>query len=181
MSHDRSYNTNIESTAPDRISGNDSQAGLSHHANMPRRRSTPPGELSHRWYLAEWAQELGKKQADAQRELGWSKASASNLWNGRQRYTQDLVDAAAAWLNIEPFELLMPPNRASALREIQSYAVTIAEKGLAYQHAPATGSSPKDKKGHQGGGRGNGEGTRGPSGAARGPGAAPAATKEKAA
>ncbi|GGL48192.1 hypothetical protein GCM10010983_51940 [Caulobacter rhizosphaerae] len=87
---------------------------------------TPPTELSHRWYLAEWAKAVGKIQADAQRELGWPKATASDLWRGRQRYNQELVDQVSNWLNVRPYELLLPPNEALALRDMRKSAQQIA-------------------------------------------------------
>lgn len=100
---------------------------------MPRKRSTPPAQLGHQWYLREWAETLGKIQADAQRELGWSKASASDLWNGSQRYTQDLIDEVAVWFQIRPYELLMHPADAMALRQVRESAARIAT----IQGAPA--------------------------------------------
>lgn len=93
---------------------------------MPRKRSSAPKELSHRWYLAEWATHHGKKQADAQRELGWAKSTASELWNGQQRYTQHLVDEVARWFGIQPYEVLLPPEEAIALRNIRQSAEVIA-------------------------------------------------------
>lgn len=94
---------------------------------MPRKRSTPPSELGHSWYLAEWADHFGRKQADAQRDLGWSRSTTSDLWNGKQRYTQDYVDIAAQWLGIEPFEILLAPRDAIALRSLRRYAQEIAQ------------------------------------------------------
>jgi plasmid maintenance system antidote protein VapI len=93
---------------------------------MARKRSTPPRQLSHHWYLAEWAEVLEKSQADAVRELGWAKATASALWNGKQRYTQDLVDEVSAWFNIRPYELLMHPAEAMSLRQVRESAARIA-------------------------------------------------------
>lgn len=69
---------------------------------------------------------LGKSQADAQRDLGWAKASASTLWNGKQRYTQDLVDEVSTWFHIRPYELLMHPADAMALRQLRETAAKIA-------------------------------------------------------
>lgn len=92
---------------------------------MKRARSTPPQQLGHRWYFAEWVTEVGKRQADVQRELGWPKATVSELWNNKQRYTQDYIDAAARWLEIAPFELLMHPKEAKALRQLRKAAYAI--------------------------------------------------------
>jgi transcriptional regulator with XRE-family HTH domain len=116
---------------------------------MARKRSTPPHLLGHRWHLAEWARLRGKRQADAQRDLGWSKATASELWNGNQRYTQDLVDQVAGWLKIQPFELLMPPSEAEALRQVREAAYAIAaEHGVDFAPAPpAVGARRTGTKG----------------------------------
>jgi hypothetical protein len=92
---------------------------------MARKRSTPPRQLSHRWYLAEWAKMYDKSQADAQRALGWSKASASTLFRNKQRYTQDLIDEAADWLQVRPYELLLPPDVAMAIRRVREDAARI--------------------------------------------------------
>jgi hypothetical protein len=93
---------------------------------MARKRSTPPRQLSHHWYLREWAEVLEKTQADAQRDLGWAKATASDLWTGKQRYTQDYVDEVAAWFHIRPYELLMPPADAIAIRQMREAVATLA-------------------------------------------------------
>lgn len=93
---------------------------------MSRRTSTPPRRLTHHWYLSEWAAQAGKSQADAVRELGWNKSTASFLFNGKQRYTQDLVDEVAVWLNVRPFELLLPVEIAMGLRQLRSSALQIA-------------------------------------------------------
>ena len=65
---------------------------------MAKKKSTPPRQLSHHWYLAEWAERLKVRQVDATKALGWSKAQASDLFTGKQRYTQDLIDEVSAWL-----------------------------------------------------------------------------------
>ena len=78
------------------------------------------------WHLQAWMREKGKIQADLVRELGWDKAKASFLWNGKQPYRKDLVNQVAEWLDIEPFELLMPPSEAKALRQLRETALAIA-------------------------------------------------------
>jgi transcriptional regulator with XRE-family HTH domain len=93
---------------------------------MPKRASTPASELSHRWYFADWAIHLGRRMADAERELGWSRSTASGLWNGTQRYTQERVDEAARWLGLQPYELLMPPPEALQLQRLRDTAYAIA-------------------------------------------------------
>lgn len=56
------------------------------------------------------------------KQLSWSKSQASDLFNGKQRYTQDLIDEVAAWLQLAPYELLMPPEEAMAIRAMRNSA-----------------------------------------------------------
>lgn len=108
------------------MGGNDARSRISQTANMARKRVAPPAQLSHSWYLREWAKVLGKRQADAIRELGWSKSQASYLWTGRQPYTQARVDEVAIWFQIRPHELLMHPADAMAVRQVRESAARIA-------------------------------------------------------
>lgn len=94
---------------------------------MARKVSKPPRSLSHHWYLAEWAERLGVRQKDAITHLDWSKAQASDLFTGKQRYTQDLVDQVAAWLQLQPYELLMPPADALAIRAMRDSAARLVD------------------------------------------------------
>ena len=103
---------------------------------MPRRLSTPPRKLTHHWYLAEWAAQADKTQADAVRELGWNKSTASHLWNGHQRYTQDLIEEVATWLHVKPFELLLPVDVAMGIRQMRSSALTLAASSSIAQSDP---------------------------------------------
>lgn len=93
------------------------------------RRGIPKGPV--RWYLREWMDACGLEGRGAQARMmeltGWSRASMSQLYNGTQDYSPKIVDEAATALKIEPFELLMPPERAMALRRIQIDAREIAE------------------------------------------------------
>lgn len=126
MRGDSSVLPNVSSSKNVRSYGNDRTVQGSQNAIMSvRRRSTPPENLGHHWFLSDWAKLRAKRQADAQRDLHWSKATASALWNGKQRYTQDLVDQVANWLEIEPFEVLMRPDEAIALRRLRETAAQI--------------------------------------------------------
>jgi len=80
----------------------------------------------HDWYLAEWLETLRLKQADLSRLTDWDKRKVSHLVSGKQPYRRDEVNEAAFALNIQPFELLMPPERAMALRKVYSSSLTIA-------------------------------------------------------
>lgn len=78
------------------------------------------------WHLQAWAKECGKKQSDLVAELDWHKNAAFRIWHGKQPYRRDTVNAVAAWLGIEPFELLMEPSQAIALRRLRDTAHQIA-------------------------------------------------------
>lgn len=82
-------------------------------------------DFAHTWFIREWADLAGFTQADAQRLLGWSKAKASDVWNGQQ-YNQSLVDELFPVLNARPYELLMHPEEAMALRRIKDQSARLA-------------------------------------------------------
>ncbi len=91
------------------------------------------------WYLKEWMDLLGKKQAFMIQECGWSKATASQLYNNKQDYSPKIVADAARALNVEPFELLMKPERAMALRRQREAAFVLAHDADAIERQSATG------------------------------------------
>jgi transcriptional regulator with XRE-family HTH domain len=82
------------------------------------RRGIPKGQVN--WYLPEWMDACGIRGRGALTKMceltGWSKATMSQLYNGKQDYSPAVVNAAAAALHAEPYELLMPPERAFAIR-----------------------------------------------------------------
>ena len=69
---------------------------------------------------------LGVRQVDMQRDAGWSKATASQLYTGVQSYSPKVVNEAAAVLKVKPFELLMHPSDAMALRRLKGAALEIS-------------------------------------------------------
>lgn len=79
----------------------------------------------HDWFLKEWLRYYGKKQADMVRELDWNKAKVSLTASGKQPYDRDDVNQASAYLNIQPYELLMHPDDAMALRRLKRDAARI--------------------------------------------------------
>lgn len=87
------------------------------------------------WHLRGWLAHFGKKQAALVNELGWDKAKASFVWNGKQRYNRDIVLEISDWLGIEPYELLMPPAKALALRQLEATARQIAADGPVFAEA----------------------------------------------
>lgn len=103
-------------------------------------------EKARDWYLREWVTYFGKKQAALVNELDWDKSTANFLWHGKQRYRRDHVNEVAAWLGIEPYELLMPPHQALALRRLRETAATIVAESPPRQFEPAPAKAPAEPK-----------------------------------
>lgn len=61
----------------------------------------------------------------------WSKATMSQLYNDKQAYNPRFVSEAAAALNINVYELFMPPGEAMALRRMIDNARTIVAEAPA--------------------------------------------------
>ena len=91
------------------------------------RRGVPKEPVN--WYLREWMQLLDVRQAKMIELTGWSKATASQLYTGKQGYSPKIVEEAATALNLQPYELLMPPGQAMALRGLRKDALRIVETG----------------------------------------------------
>lgn len=90
------------------------------------------------WYLAQWLKVLKTSQAELERRTGWDKRKASHLVNGKQPYKRDTVNEASSALNIAPFELLMHPDDAFALRRLRESAIKIAaDNHSPFRPAPA--------------------------------------------
>lgn len=58
----------------------------------------------------------------------------SDIYNGRTAYYREIVNALSNALNIQPYELLMPPEEAMSIRRMRQAAITIAAES---QPAPA--------------------------------------------
>ena len=97
-------------------------------ANMTRRGIPKNGRS---WYLPEWMAACGLSGRGAQAKMmeltGWSRATMSQLYNGKQDYSPELLRQASTALGVEPYELLMPPAKAIILREAVSNARKIVE------------------------------------------------------
>lgn len=101
---------------------------ISHNRNMARRGI--PKQVN--WYLREWMEATeGFRghggQARMMRETGWSKATMSQLYNGKQDYSPKVMIQAAKALHAETWELLMPPERAMAMRRLRADALRIVQ------------------------------------------------------
>lgn len=82
----------------------------------------------HDWYFNEWLDYFGKSQADVYTALDWNKSKASLFASGQQRYHRDDLNGLAALLHLEPFELLLPPERAMAIRSLRASAEEIVKE-----------------------------------------------------
>ena len=99
------------------------------------------------WYLKEWLLHLGKKQSSLVNELGWNKSRAHHVWHNVQPYRKEVVNQLAKWLDLEPFELLMPPDQALALRRLRESALAIAaDQSREFEGFPP-GSGPPGRGG----------------------------------
>jgi transcriptional regulator with XRE-family HTH domain len=97
------------------------------------------------WFLRDWMRLKGKKQSHLVTELGWHKTAAHRLWHGRQPYRRDLVNEVAPWLEVQPFELLMSPREALALRQLRETAHLIVQQEEVLD--PAAGAIPAARRG----------------------------------
>lgn len=99
------------------------------------------------WYLKEWMTSLDLSQADLQRLAGWGKRKASELVNGSTRYNRDVINEVCAALNLRPFELLMHPDDAMAIRRFRDSALKLAaDNNLELHTEPEPESVPAHGK-----------------------------------
>lgn len=96
------------------------------------------------WYIREWAQYRGFTQAELARRAGWAKASAHAIWTGKTGYYEQLVSEAARVLDAAPYELLLPPAQAMAIRDLYDSAKRIAASPATPYRAPPR-ATPRTK------------------------------------
>lgn len=82
----------------------------------------------HDWYLKQWLRYYGKKQSSIVNDLDWNKAKVSLTASGKQPYTRDDVNEIADYLNLRPYELLMHPDDAMALRRLRAEMIRLAHE-----------------------------------------------------
>lgn len=118
------------------LSGNDIRLRSSYFRNMGRKSvDTPSSAPPWDWFLNEWMASTGVNQTTLRDRAGWSKASASNICSGKTGYSKRLVNEAANALNIQPYELLMHPDDAMAIRQLRKDALTVVEHGRRLEDA----------------------------------------------
>lgn len=80
----------------------------------------------HVWYLQEWFATQQMKQRDLVTKLDWLPAKANKIWHGIQPFRREELVEIASLLNIQPHELLMPPEEAMRIRRMESMLKEIA-------------------------------------------------------
>lgn len=105
-----------------------------------------PSQPIHDWYLGDWLATLRMKQVDLMRLTGWDKRKTSMLVSGRQPYQRDVINEAAFALNLQPFELLMHPQDAMALRRLRDSAIAIAADSRSSYRVEDAADWPDERK-----------------------------------
>ena len=85
----------------------------------------------HDWFLKAWMAVLKVRQSDIMRATGYSKATMSELTTGKQRYNRDVMNDVASAMHLRPYELLMHPDEAMAIRRVRESAMRIAAEAPA--------------------------------------------------
>lgn len=73
--------------------------------------------------------QAGLNQVAMMAKTDWSKATMSQLYNGKQGYSPKIIEEAAKALSIAEYELLMHPSEAMALRRLRKTALQIVHGG----------------------------------------------------
>jgi len=97
--------------------------------------NTRPKPNAPDWFLPAWMDHLHVNQASLARMTGWSIATTNDIYHGRTEYYRGIMNTAATALNIHPFELLMHPDDAMAMRQFRHQALRVAEASLSYRTA----------------------------------------------
>lgn len=79
------------------------------------------------WYLREWMATMAVSQTVLSDRTELGKTAVSLLYNDRQDYTPAIVRDVASVLGIAPYELLMQPEDAMALRRLRQEALQVVE------------------------------------------------------
>jgi transcriptional regulator with XRE-family HTH domain len=98
---------------------------------VPKPKAPAGGFIQDDWYLVDWMNTLKMRQADLMRATGMPKATVSAIVKGNTNYYREIVNKIADALNIKPYELLLHPDDAMAIRRLRSSAMQIASVQLA--------------------------------------------------
>lgn len=81
-----------------------------------------------RIYLREWRVFRNKTQSQVAEALGVTKTHISNIENGKRQYTQQLLEAAAEYLQCDPAHILnVDPVKPDSIWSIWEIAARIPE------------------------------------------------------
>lgn len=81
-----------------------------------------------RIFLREWRGYRNKTQAQVAEALGVTKTHISNIENGKRQYTQELLEAAAEYLQCDPAHILnVDPTNPNSIWSIWEVAARIPE------------------------------------------------------
>mgnify|MGYP007083506598 FL=1 len=100
----------------------------------------------HGWHLQEWFAATNHVQNDLVLQLGFHKNTAHKLFHGLQPYRRDYVEQIAAFLNIRPFELLMLPEDAMAVRRLREAVQAVASPGAEALSPPTQKEQSRRRK-----------------------------------
>jgi hypothetical protein len=127
--HSHIGNINVNKNIP--YKGNESSGTLSYYRGMAQR---PYDD----WFLKEWMRSKDVTQKFLQEESGWTYRITSQLVNRKTRWNRDHLMLAAKILKVRPYELLMHPDDANALKRFRAEALTVAaEQTELFRVAPA--------------------------------------------
>jgi transcriptional regulator with XRE-family HTH domain len=84
------------------------------------RKTEPSQSIGPDWFLVEWMQSTKMTQAELSRRTGWPKATANEIYHGKTSYYRQILNEAASALNVQPYELLMPPEEAYHVRRLRT-------------------------------------------------------------
>lgn len=127
ISHDAKFSSTLEI----RMAGNDARARPLYHAKMARKSAKSNGIRPEQpdWFLREWMKTLQVSQTRLAEMCDWKPSTMHGIYHGRTSYYRDILNLIATKLNVEPYELLMPPEQAMAFRRFQESAAEVVNLG----------------------------------------------------
>lgn len=78
------------------------------------------------WYLRDWLATLRVSQQALADRLDWQKSKVSRLTSGTSVWRRDHLADISWALHLQPYELLLHPDDAMAIRRMRESALTIA-------------------------------------------------------
>lgn len=133
---DNSHGANCSSSLHFRMVPNERRRAGSYHPNMVRRTSqtgAPKGPAKPDWYLRQWMKTLRVTQTQLARECDWNTSTMHGIYHGRTEYYREILNLIAVKLNVQPYELLMHPDEAMAIRQLLVEANKISDIGRGLQ------------------------------------------------